>query len=347
MTKPPLADSTILICGAGAIGGTVAAFFKRAGYDVVAVDAAEEHVAAIRSHGLRIEGPVSSFTVACDAVTPDRLRGEFDLVLLAVKAQHTRNAVKTLAPHLAPDGVIVSVQNGLNETVIAEIVGRDRTMGCFINFGADYLAPGKVEYGGRGAFVLGEIDGRMTDRLNQVHEIVLSFEPDAVVTDNIFGYLWSKMAFFALLISQTLSDVPTEEFLDDPKFRPLLHRIVGEVAKVANAEGIELMSYQGFDASSFLTADAATMNATIDAYADARRGSAKLHSGIWRDLAVRKRPTEVGSQSAPIMDAARGHGIDTPVFERAIEMIGAVEAGQLELSGALAEELLELAELSS
>jgi 2-dehydropantoate 2-reductase len=74
---------------------------------------------------------------------------------------------------------VVSLQNGLNELVIAEVVGEARTMGCFVNFGADYLEPGVIHYGGRGAFVLGELDGADTERLRAVHEAVRAFEPNA------------------------------------------------------------------------------------------------------------------------------------------------------------------------
>ncbi len=334
-------SSHVLIWGGGAIGGTIAGFLAEAGHRIIIVDAAGDHVAAIRRDGLKISGPVKSFVARCDAFTPDELTGSFDLILLAVKAQHTESAVNMLRPHLSQDGAIVSVQNGLNEKIIAEMVGVERTVGCFINFTADYIAPGHIEYGGRGAVVVGEVDGKTRPRTRHIHNLLLDFDSDTKLSDNIFGYLWSKMAFFALLLSQTLSDTPTAEFLDDPKFRPLIHRMVGEVARVADAEGIRLMEFQGFDAASFVKGDIAAMNRSIDDYAEARRGSSKLYSGFWRDLAVRKRPTEVASQSAPIFQAAFEHGVEIPVFTRAVEMIAEIENGQTALNVGLADELLD------
>ncbi|MCV4784814.1 ketopantoate reductase family protein, partial [Escherichia coli] len=82
-----------------------------------------------------------------------------------VKAHHTKEAVAQLERHLGAHGFVVSAQNGLNELEIAEAVGRERTVGCFVNFGADYLRPGLVHYGGRGAVVVGELDGEITPRL--------------------------------------------------------------------------------------------------------------------------------------------------------------------------------------
>ncbi len=330
----------VLVCGAGAIGGTIAGFLADAGHPVIIVDTAADHVAAIRQDGLKISGPVKSFVARCEAFTPDELSGTYDLMLLAVKAQHTESAVNMLRPHLSKAGAVVSVQNGLNEKIIAEIVGVERTIGCFINFTADYIGPGHIEYGGRGAVVVGEVDGKTRTRTKYIHNLLLDFDADTKLSDNIFGYLWSKMAFFALLLSQTLSDTPTAEFLDAPKFRPLIHRMVGEVAKVAYAEGIRLMEFQGFDAGSFISGDKASMNQSIDDYAESRRGSSKLYSGFWRDLAVRKRQTEVGSQSAPIFQVAAKHDVKIPIFTRAVEMISEIEMGQTALSEKLADELL-------
>ena len=76
-----------------------------------------------------------------------------------MKAHDTEAAIDALAPFVADDGYVVSLQNGLNEQVIAERIGEQRTIGAFVNFGADYLSPGVVHYAGHGAVVVGELDG--------------------------------------------------------------------------------------------------------------------------------------------------------------------------------------------
>src|SRR5262249_27596623 len=159
----------------GAIGGSVGAWLKRAGHDVTFVDVVSEHVAAIRRDGLRISGPVVEFTAHASAFTPDELEGVWQRVFLAVKAQHTEDAPRALTPHLAQDGFVLSLQNGLNERIIQRIVGRDRTIGAFINFGADWMAPGEIMFGNRGAVVLGELDGAMTPRLAALHAVMRDF----------------------------------------------------------------------------------------------------------------------------------------------------------------------------
>ena len=135
-------QNTILIWGAGAVGGTLGAYLARAGEDVLLVDIAEDHVDAMNRDGLAIEGPVECFTQPVRAATPSQVSGTFHRVILAVKAHHTPQAVLALRPHLTDDGSVLSAQNGLNELVIAEAVGAQRTVGCFVNFGADWLGPG-------------------------------------------------------------------------------------------------------------------------------------------------------------------------------------------------------------
>src|SRR5258707_12553972 len=139
-----------LVWGAGAIGGTLGAFLARAGHDVTLVDTVTEHVAAVNRSGLTISGPITAFTAPLAAFTPDKLHGAWDTIILATKAHHTETAVRALLPHLTPAGCVVSAQHGLNELAIAAVVGEARTVGAFVNFGADYLEPGSILYGGRG-----------------------------------------------------------------------------------------------------------------------------------------------------------------------------------------------------
>src|SRR5215208_4140425 len=98
----------LVIWGAGAIGGTVGAALARAGANPLLVDADAGHLAALHATGLRITGPIE------DYAPPDRVRGPLKRVLLAVKGQHTAAAARAIAPLLADDGSVLSLQNGLN-----------------------------------------------------------------------------------------------------------------------------------------------------------------------------------------------------------------------------------------
>ncbi|MDO9713684.1 ketopantoate reductase family protein [Paracraurococcus lichenis] len=334
-----MAEEPVVIWGAGAIGGTIGAYLTRAGRKVLFVDVVAEHVAAMNANGLTIEGPVAQFTVPATAVTPDRMTGRHRLILLAVKAHHTEAATRTLAPFLAEDGAVVSCQNGLNELVIAEILGRSRTIGAFVNFGADYHGPGRIMYGNRGAVVVGELDGSRTPRIEALHAMLRLFEPEAVLSDNIFGYLWGKAAYGGILKSSALTNDPIADFIADPARRTLVIGIAREILRVAAAEGVTPIGFDGFHPVAFARGDAAGIRASLDRLEAYNRASAKSHSGIWRDLAVRKRPTDVAAQLAPVRAAARRHGIPTPMADRLVELIGAIQEGRREIGAALAEEL--------
>ena len=340
MTQPP-----ILVWGSGAIGGTVGAYLSRAGCDVTFVDIDRTHVAAMNADGLQIEGPIETFKVKAKAFTPENVQGEFDRVLLCVKAHHTEPAVRAIAPHLAARGYVASFQNGLNELVIADVVGRARTLGAFLNFGADYLSPGVIQFGGRGAVVLGELDGARTRRLAELHKAMLDFEPAAVMTDNIMGYLWGKLGYCALLFATALTNASICDALGARSAWPLYRALAGEATGVAAALCVTPLGFNGYDPAVFSRgAPEAASAAALESMIKHNAKSAKTHSGIWRDLAVRKRKTEVDAQLGPIVTFGRQQSLKTPITERLIAMIHQIEDGERPLA---LENLDELARANS
>ncbi len=322
-------NGPIVVWGAGAIGGTLAAYWKRAGVEVLLVDIDSAHVEACRTQGLQITGPVESFSVVVPAVTPDELEGTYDRIVLAVKAQHTPQAITALAPHLAADGFVLSAQNGLNETEIARRLGSERTMGCFVNFSADWHGPGEVMFGSRGAVVVGELDGVDRTRTHEMFELLRLFEPDAVLSDNIWGYLWGKLAYGAMLFATALNmDSMTENF-DDPNRFPVWRALGAEVMEATEANDVEAIGFNGYDPASFRRqASDDDARRSVAQLADFNRHSAKTHSGIWRDLAVRQRKTEIDMQIAIISELAASKGVATPTIDKLVELIHDIEEGR-------------------
>lgn len=320
----------ILVWGAGAIGGTLGAEWVRAGEDVVFVDTVAAHVAAMRATGIAIEGPVASYgTGPVKAFAPSELQGRFRRVVLAVKAHHTEAAVSALAPHLAEDGFVLSAQNGLNELVIARMVGATRTMGCFVNYGADWLEPGRILRGNRGAVVVGEVDGTIRERTQAMHRLLRIFEPDAVLTKNIWGYLYGKLGYGALLFATALTNASIADALASERHFALWRGLGQEVMAVAAAKGVRCEAFNGFDPAAFAPdAPEAATRAAIGVMVGFNRASAKSHSGVWRDLAVRKRRTEVDAQIAVIAEIGAGLGVDTQRIHRLVALIHDVEEGR-------------------
>ncbi|CUH40926.1 2-dehydropantoate 2-reductase [Jannaschia seosinensis] len=336
MTEP------ILIWGAGAIGGILGAYLARAGHTVHMVDIVEDHVHVMRQRGLAIEGPVEAFTQVLPSSTPAELEGRFSRIILAVKAHHTEGALDMLVPHLAPGGFVVSAQNGLNEIAIAERIGPQNTVGCFVNYGADWLEPGRILYGNRAAVAVGELDGRTGDRTREVHALLRVVEPDAVLTDNIWGYLWGKLGYGALLFATALTPLSMSHAMARPEHRPVYEALGHEVMRLAAAQNIRPLGFNGFDPDAFLAADRAGMAASLDAMVEHNRHTAKTHSGIWRDLAVRKRRTEVDAQVGLLVALGQKHGDATPTLARMVELIHDIEAGRRKQSPDLVDLMVPL-----
>jgi ketopantoate reductase len=290
------------VIGAGAIGGTVGA------------DA--DHVTAMNRSGLHVSGPVNDFVVPAPAVEPDQLPETLSgTVIVAVKSQHTAAAVELLRGRLAPDAVVVSLQNGLTADKIGPVVGYERLLVCFVNFGADYLAPGEVVQGNVGTFRIGELDGRMTDRLQAIAAAL----PYAEATDSIMGYLWAKEAYGAMLWAGAVSDLSIADSLEDPRYQPLMLAIAREVLAQAP---VSPLGFDGFEPDD--------LPGSLARLVTFNRGSAKSHSGIYRDLVVRKRKTEVDAQIG---------GLTGPLTRRITELIHAIEDGERPVSVASLEEL--------
>ncbi len=338
------------VIGAGAIGGTVGAHLIRGGHEVVFVDQDRAHVDAINTRGLRIEGQ-ETFTVPATAVTPDALResgrGRIpQAVLLCVKAMHTATAVEGLASLLAPDNFVVSLQNGLNEKVIASRIGAARTVGAFVNFGADYLEPGRVMYGGTGALYLGELNGAISTRVQHLTDIFRACVlPDTQATGNIWGFLWGKLGYGAMLFATALVDASIADVLAHAPSRPVLANLAAEVVRVAEAEGVQGEGFDGYEPAAFAFRQPRAWEAivhSLDRLVAFNRKSLKQKSGVWRDLAVRKRKTEVDQQVGAVVDTASAHGLPAPLNARLVTLIHELEDGRRAMSWQNLDDLVAL-----
>lgn len=331
--KTPIASewrprNPVLVWGGGAIGGCVAAFLARAGIPVKMVDVVAEHVHTCRTSGLRIDGPVAQFVQVIPSSTPADLDGLYDCILLAVKAQHTEAAMAQLAPHLSADGVVVSLQNGLNEECIAASVGAHRTISGFVNFAADYLEPGHISYGNRGAIKLGECTPGLTPRVEELAALLRAFDPDTSAVADVARYKWGKLAYGSLLFATALANETMSESLSDAEHQALFTALAREVIGIAALAGVSPFGFDGFDPSAFTPEAPASKSAhSLSLMADHYRHSTKQRSGVWRDLAVRKRKTEIDVQIGEIVRVAHVRGAHAPVTEVLIRLIHEIEDG--------------------
>ena len=251
----------------------------RDGHDVLLCDADPSTSPRSTRDGLRIEGPVEQLTVARPAVTPDALPD--GLGRRAARGEgppHRRRRSRWSRRRLAPDGLVVSLQNGFNERRDRRRGRPERIVGAFVNFGADDLAPGRIMRGNAARSGSASSTARDTERVRAARRR----HPGRRATDNILGYLWAKEAYGAMLFATAVSDLSIADALAEPRYRPLFVALAREV----------------------LAAGAGPRRAVRRLRPGRSRGvdraagrlqprSAKSHTGIYRDLAVRHRPTEV------------------------------------------------------
>lgn len=337
----------VTVIGAGAIGGTVAAGMAKAGHEVTIVDREAAHIDAVKRSGLRITGFGGDFKVSLCALHPHevgRLRGA---VFLAVKSQHTADAMDFLAPLLGEDAYILSLQNGLNFRLIAERIGSDRTLGAMVSVGADYQEPGHIKRGSDGWFAVGELDGRISGRIREIAG-ALSFDADTVAypSDNVIGHIWAKICRACLDVTLALTDMDKEAALATASFFPAFIGIVREAADVARASGVRLEIYRQFDPNVYLLEGKEgerRMRDSLAAEAEMEKRHVKKRTGYWRDLVVRKRKTEVDYINGCVEGEAKRLGLEAPFNRMVRRLVHEVEEDKRELGPACMGELCALA----
>ncbi len=295
----------LTIVGAGAIGGTIGAHMVRAGHDVVLCDVDADYVAAINENGLTIEGPVENFNVKVTAITPDQLPDQIEHIAVAVKSHHTANAAELIRGRLAPGGYVVTFQNGLTADILANAIGKENLLVSFVNFGADVMGPGRIMQGNIGTFRVGESSQSVITP--RVEELVAAL-PYAQATDNILGFLWGKEAYGAMLWTGAVSDLSIADSLEDPRYQELMLAVAREVLAQSP---VKPEAFDGFDPND--------LEPSLARLVTFNRKSAKSHSGIYRDLMVRKRKTEVDDLL---------HDLNGPLTNLVGALIQSIERGE-------------------
>jgi len=329
------------IVGAGAIGAIAGVHLMRAGHGVEYIESNRAHVAAIRERGLRLTGAIEA--VVWPRVMLPEEAGPLRHVLLAVKSRHSEEALKTIAPLLAAGGYVASLQNGLEEYKIARAVGTERTIGAFLTFGGHYREPGLVVYGGPGSFRIGELDGSTTPRLQALRTALASLQP-VEITSNIFGCLWAKMSLGAIYNATALVSVDVTEQYAEARYRALFGRLCGEVVAVADAAGVRCEPFDGFDPGAFrpgAPVDEAAIAASWEGQRRywSRHGPGAQRTGVWRDLAIHKRKTEIDEMTGAVRKVAQERGVETKLLDALTAMVHEVEDGKRALGARNLDEL--------
>jgi 2-dehydropantoate 2-reductase len=322
----------IAILGTGAIGAGLGADLTRAGLDVTYIEQWPDHVEAMRRYGIRVDGPDGSTTTPvrclhlCEVAT---LRERFDLVLLVVKAYDTRWACELIKPALAPDGLVVGIQNGMTMDDVADIVGPERTLAAVVEIAANMWRPGVVERQTPTAgtwFGLGPYDAATAGREHEAAE-VLSHTGTVELTDDIRSTKWMKLVGNAAeFLPSALLDVPLVAALHMDGMRAIMDAAGREALDVGLALGrriVPIFGTPGIDREPPERYAGAVLDAILGGWSLPDTRVALLQD--WQ----KGRRGEIDEINGLVVDEGRRLGIETPVNARLVDLAHRVERGEL------------------
>ena len=324
----------VAIYGAGSLGTILGAFITKAGVNVELINRNKAHVEALKSKGAQVIGTME-FCQSVVAYTPEEMNGQYDILFLMTKQQQNSEVVNVLKNFLAPDGVLVTFQNGLPEMQIAEILGEERVLGCTVAWGATFKEPGVCELTSEPdalSFSLGSISDKRSKLFSKVKEL-LELMGDVDVEENFVGVRWSK-----LLINASFSGMSAVlgctfgEAAKYRKSRRIVQALIKECIDVCKRGGIRIEPVQGKDIVKLLDYTNSLKRAfSFFVIPIAIRKHAKLKASMLQDLEKGKL-TEVDAINGAVSVYGRKVGSPTPMNDRIVEIIHRIEKGELKPS---------------
>ena len=320
----------IAIYGAGSLGTVLGAYLAKNGVPADLVNHNSAHVKALKENGAHITGTVD-FTVPVSALLPDEMTGKYDIIFLMTKQLNNREVVSFLKEYLAEDGLIVTLQNGIPENTVAEIVGSEHTVGVVVEWGATLSAPGESTLTSAPdslSFHMGGMSGIREEQLQRVKDVLEKMCP-VEIEANLPGARWSK-----LLINATFSGLGTViggtfgDVTADPRSREIAVRCMKEVIDVGHAAGVEFAPVQGKNITAlFYYANPVKKAVAKLILPVAMKKHAAIEPSMLQDLKKGK-PCEVDAINGVVCEWGKKTGVSTPVNDKIVEIIHEIQDGR-------------------
>lgn len=324
------------IYGAGSLGTVLGAFITKNGGQVDLINRNKAHVNILNEKGAHIIGTVD-MTVPVKAITPDEMEGKYDVIVLLTKQLFNRDVVTMLKEFLSDDGVIVTLQNGIPEPGIAEIVGANHTMGCAVEWGAALIEPGVCELTSETdslSFHMGKLEG-ITDAQFKMVKDLLELMCPVHEEENLMGARWSK-----LLINATFSGLGTVaggvfgDVSEDKEGKRIAIRCMKECIDVGHAAGVEFAPVQGKNITALFYYTNPIKRAIGQLLIPiAMKKHRLIEPSMLQDIKHGK-PCEVDAINGVVCEFGKKYGVKTPINDRIVEVIKKIQAGELEASKA-------------
>ena len=321
----------VLVVGAGAIGGTVAVLLKKEGYDIRIKCHIPEIKELIETKGFYLHGAKGEHHVdfKCYHEVEEFGDEKFDIIIIATKYAHVAASAKLIMPYLAEGGIIVGMQNGILTEELAEIVGRDKAVGCMIGFGATRNADNDVTMTSLGEYYVGMLDGRRTPMLDKFAEMLSNVVP-AQVTLDIKGRQYSKLIINSCINAVAgITGNKLGTILKDVRAQDLFLNIAREGMAVAKAMNIKVPKYGAvLEYRMLALSNAKWYNSIIKIVV---RMVGKLYSDVkpstLQSIEAGEK-TEIDILNGFFVVNGDKYGVDTPVNDKIVQMIHEIEEGK-------------------
>ena len=324
---------TMAVLGAGAIGSSVSADLAKAGYDVTVIDQWPAHVEAMKANGLYVKVKDGDLHVPVRALHLCELAStnlEFDIVFLASKSNDCRWLTEFIKPYLKDGGVMVGLQNGMNDDAIASIVGKERTIGCVVELQAELFTPGQIQRNTTHTgtwFTVGELDGSSTPRVAEIASI-MSNVGRCDVTNNIYGAKWTKL--IANIMTQApfgLFGLRNYEAVALPGMYDISVKLGREALAVGAALGYRIEPVFGLRADEFAGSsdeNLVTAMKTLMNHVGGGR-TAPIHDHL------KGRRSEMEFLPGLVAKKGRELGIPTPAIDAVVELDRQINRGKIKM----------------
>ena len=338
----------IAVVGAGAVGGYVGGLLSRQGHDVTLIDPWPEHIDEIRKNGLKIKGLSPEEDYVVDAKTMHLTEVQslskmkpVDIAFISVKSYDTEWATMLIAPYLAPDGYVVSLQNCINDERIAKLVGWGRAVGCVVSrVSADLVGAGDVRRtspfvgAGSNTFYVGEVHGRVTRRLEELADMIDAID-GCLTTANLWGMRWSKLCVNVIRNGVSAATGLGGNGRDaNETARRFSIRLGGEAVRIGKALGYDFDKVATYNAETLALAsegDGAALKEIEDIIAHelktSGRSDAQLPS-MGQDI-LKGRRTEIDHINGFVAAHGERIGIPAPANVIITDLVKKVERGEL------------------
>ncbi|XMB73165.1 ketopantoate reductase family protein [Mycoplasmatota bacterium WC30] len=322
----------VAIFGAGAMGTILGAYITREGYDIDLITRNVSHIEGLKSNGAKVIGK-TEFTQKVNALLPEEMTCKYDIILLMTKQLHNKETVQKLVPYLSEKGMICTMQNGLPELSVSEVIGKDKTIGCAMSWGASFVGKGVSELTSEATrdtltFSIGKFGNNDDEIFNYIVKL-LNVMGQVTVEDNFIGARWVK-----LLVNSAFSGLSAVlganfgEISKDKKSRLIAQKIIKECIDVAEKANIKIEPIQGKDVVKLLDyKNCIKQKISFMLIPIAMKKHRLIKSSMLNDLA-KGRKCEIEAINGVVCKYGDDVGVETPINDRIVEAVHKIENGE-------------------